>query len=95
MRGELRPEQINLTIQSIIAYGIERPELRDEIFCQIIRQSTDCPRDDWLLRVWQFMSRRSVSWPILPPDTSTNTSPIETGYPLCTRVPSQNVHTQD
>ena len=63
MRGELRQEQINLTIQSIIAYGIERPELRDEIFCQVIRQSTDCPRDDWLLRTWQFMSLCIVAYP--------------------------------
>lgn len=63
LKGELKPEQAILTIQSTIAYGIERPELRDEIFCQLIRQVTDNPRDDSVLRGWHFMALCAIGFP--------------------------------
>ena len=62
LRGELKPEQAVLTIQSTIAYGIERPELRDEIFCQLIRQVTDNPREDACLRGWHFMALCTIAF---------------------------------
>ena len=55
MRGDLRPEQVNITIQNIIMYAIERVELRDEIFCQIMRQVTECPREDETDRGWHLL----------------------------------------
>ena len=63
LKGELKPEQAILTIQSTIAYGIERSELRDEIFCQLIRQVTDNPRDDAVLRGWHFMALCTIAFP--------------------------------
>ena len=62
LKGELKPEQAILTIQSTIAYGIERPELRDEIFCQLIRQVTDNPKEDAVLKGWHFMALCTVAF---------------------------------
>lgn len=56
MKGDMKQEQQLLTIQSTIAYGIERPELRDEIYCQIIRQVTENPKEDAIMRGWHFMT---------------------------------------
>jgi len=56
LKGDMKHEQQLLSIQSTIAYGIERPELRDEIFCQIIRQVTENPKEDATLRGWHFMT---------------------------------------
>ena len=63
LRGDLKPEQYNLTIQSTIAYGIERPELRDEIFCQLIRQVSDNPKDDALMKGWHFLTLCTIAFP--------------------------------
>lgn len=63
LKGDLKPEQYNLTIQSTIAYGIERPELRDEIFCQLIRQVTDNPSEEAIMRGWHFLTLCTIAFP--------------------------------
>ena len=63
LRGDLKADQHNLIIQSTIAYGIERPELRDEIFCQLIRQVTDNPSEESVLRGWHFLTLATIAFP--------------------------------
>ena len=63
LKGDLKPDQSNLIIQSTIAYGIERPELRDEIFCQLIRQVTDNPKEEGVLRGWHFITLCTIAFP--------------------------------
>lgn len=62
LRGDMKQDQFNLTIQSTIAYGIERPELRDEIFCQLIRQVTDNPKDESVTRGWYFLTLCTIAF---------------------------------
>lgn len=63
LKGDLKAEQSNLIIQSTIAYGIDRPELRDEIFCQLIRQVTDNPKEEAVLRGWHFLTLCTIAFP--------------------------------
>ena len=63
LKGDLKAEQSNLIIQSTIAYGIDRPELRDEIFCQLIRQVTDNPKEEAILRGWHFLTLCTIAFP--------------------------------
>ena len=63
LRGDMKQDQYNLTIQSTIAYGIERPELRDEIFCQLIRQVTDNPKDESVVKGWHFLALCTIAFP--------------------------------
>ena len=62
LKGDLKTEQSNLIIQSTVAYGIDRPELRDEIFCQLIRQVTDNPKEEAVLRGWHFLTLCTISF---------------------------------
>lgn len=62
LRGDMKQDQYSLTIQSTIAYGIERPELRDEIFCQLIRQVTDNPKDESVFRGWHFLALCTIAF---------------------------------
>ncbi|XP_070135600.1 unconventional myosin-VIIa isoform X2 [Drosophila bipectinata] len=55
MKGDLGSERELQIIQYIIGLGIEREELRDEIFVQCIRQATNNPSVDWTDRIWLLM----------------------------------------
>lgn len=56
LRGELKENSIIQSTQSIIAYCLERGELRDEVYCQLIRQATNNPSPEQQLRSWQLLS---------------------------------------
>lgn len=55
IRGELSTERELQVIQYIIGQGIEREELRDEIFIQAMRQATNCPSIEWTDRIWLLL----------------------------------------
>ncbi|XP_023167898.2 unconventional myosin heavy chain 6 isoform X2 [Drosophila hydei] len=55
MRGEQNAERELQSIQYIIGLGIEREELRDEIFVQCMRQTTNNPNLEWTDRLWLLM----------------------------------------
>ncbi|CAH0678939.1 unnamed protein product [Chilo suppressalis] len=62
MRGELTPDKETQVIQSIIAKGLEREELRDEILVQCVRQITECPVEEWAERLWLVLCLCAVAW---------------------------------
>ncbi|KAL0868999.1 hypothetical protein ABMA27_007320 [Loxostege sticticalis] len=62
MRGELTADKETQVIQSVIAKGLEREELRDEILVQCVRQITECPVEDWAERVWLVLCLCAVAW---------------------------------
>lgn len=61
-RGELSAERELQAIQYIIGQGIEREELRDEIFVQCMRQATNNPHPDWTDRIWLLMCLTIVAF---------------------------------
>ena len=63
LKGEMKTEQYNLIIQSTIAYAIDRSELRDEVFCQLIRQVTNNPKEDSIMRGWHFLTLCTIAFP--------------------------------
>ena len=55
MKGEYKPDAEVATIQTIIGHGIEKEELRNEIFVQCMRQATNNPNNDSLDRLWLLL----------------------------------------
>ena len=55
IRGELKPDLEIATIQSIISHGIEKEELRNEIYVQCMRQATNNPNTDSLDKLWLLL----------------------------------------
>ncbi|XP_041566031.1 unconventional myosin heavy chain 6 isoform X3 [Drosophila elegans] len=62
MHADHNAERELQIIQYIIGLGIEREELRDEIFVQCIRQSRDNPNDDWADKIWLLMCLSIVAF---------------------------------
>jgi hypothetical protein len=61
-KGEAKPDHV-LLVQNIIAYCLERQELRDEVLCQFIRQITNNPKSDSAQRGWQLLCCCIVAFP--------------------------------
>ena len=62
-RGELKGELEIGTIQTIIRHGIDREELRDEIFVQCVRQINNNPSGDQASRLWLLLCLVVVAFP--------------------------------
>ena len=62
MKGELKGDSEHHVLQGIISHGLQRIDLRDEIFCQLMRQTSDNPHDEQCLRVWHLMYLCLVSF---------------------------------
>lgn len=60
MRNEHKNEV--QVIQSIIGSGLEREELRDEIFVQCIRQVTNNPSSEATERIWLLLCLAIVAF---------------------------------
>lgn len=43
------------SIQQVLSYCVDTEELRDEFFCQLIKQSTDTPTVAMEQRFWELM----------------------------------------
>ncbi|XP_077989590.1 unconventional myosin heavy chain 6-like [Glandiceps talaboti] len=56
LHGRHRDSLVNVTIQHIVGYGIDHPTLRDEIYCQLIRQTNQNPNKDGLRKGWTLMA---------------------------------------
>ncbi|XP_015788511.1 myosin-VIIa-like isoform X2 [Tetranychus urticae] len=59
---DLKSESEVRLIQSIVVKGIEREELRDEIFVQLIRQSTNNPSREETLKAWVLLGLTSAAF---------------------------------
>ncbi|KAK3585200.1 hypothetical protein CHS0354_027488 [Potamilus streckersoni] len=62
MKDEANEESMLSVIQNIVKTGIERIELRDEILCQLIRQTNDNPDQNGLVLAWMFMCLCTASF---------------------------------
>lgn len=62
LAGDLKPEAEIKLIQSIISKALEREELRDEIFVQLCRQSTNNPSRDETVRAWVLFGLASAAF---------------------------------
>ncbi|CAL8090863.1 unnamed protein product [Orchesella dallaii] len=63
MKGELKPETEIQALQTVIGYGIEREELRDEIYVQVLRQINLNPVHEYLERLYLVFCLAIVSFP--------------------------------
>lgn len=62
LRGELSAERELQVIQYVIQQGIEREELRDEIFIQAMRQATNNPSIEWTDKIWLLLCLAIVAF---------------------------------
>lgn len=63
LQNDLKADAEIKIIQTIIAYGIEREELRDEIFIQLIRQSNNNPSRNECIKAWVLLGLTTAAFP--------------------------------
>lgn len=84
MRGEFRHDTAHSVLRSVIGYGLERLELRDEIYCQLMRLTNDNPHQDYEVRVWDVLCLCSVSFA-----PSTTLSKVSDDWSWCTHLSTE------
>ncbi|XP_036363572.1 unconventional myosin-X isoform X4 [Octopus sinensis] len=63
IRGEeTNSDSVIQFLQNFVRYGLERIELRDELYCQIVRQTHRNPDTDALIKAWGVMSFCSAAF---------------------------------
>ncbi|GAB1607514.1 unconventional myosin-X isoform X1 [Argonauta hians] len=63
IRGEeTNSDSVIQFLQNFVRYGLERIELRDELYCQIVRQTHRNPDTDALIKTWGVMSFCSAAF---------------------------------
>ncbi|CAH1792132.1 unnamed protein product [Owenia fusiformis] len=62
LKSDLKSEHTICTLKHIIGQGINRVELRDEIYCQLLRFTTDMPDKGGKHRLWFLMALSVVSF---------------------------------
>lgn len=62
-RGECKVDSEVTTIQNIVRHGLEREELRDEIYVQCVRQLTNNPNAEQVDRLWLLLCLVVVAFP--------------------------------
>ena len=62
-KGDLKGDPEIATMQQMIQLGLEREELRDEIYVQIVRQLTDNPHQEQTDRLWLLLCLVVVAFP--------------------------------
>eukprot|EP00036_Acanthoecidae_sp_10tr_P012400 CAMPEP_0206295594 /NCGR_PEP_ID=MMETSP0106_2-20121207/5245_1 /ASSEMBLY_ACC=CAM_ASM_000206 /TAXON_ID=81532 /ORGANISM="Acanthoeca-like sp., Strain 10tr" /LENGTH=2074 /DNA_ID=CAMNT_0053726249 /DNA_START=150 /DNA_END=6370 /DNA_ORIENTATION=- len=63
MQKKLDDDKANTFIQTTVAWGIEREELRDELYCQVMKQASMNLNPDEQERAWSFLCMCCVSFP--------------------------------
>ena len=61
-KGEPENSEVS-TLQAIIHHGLEREELRDEIYVQIVRQLNKNPHPEQIDRLWLLLCLVVVAFP--------------------------------
>src|SRR6218665_1833135 len=63
MRSETKASEASQSfVRSIFAQCIQHIELRDELFCQVVRLLTDNPSDEMRFRLWPLLCLASISF---------------------------------
>ena len=62
MHGDLKLDGAFMTLREIVATGINNVELRDEIYCQLMRQSRGNPQPESCARLYHIMSLCAMSF---------------------------------
>lgn len=62
IKDECKDDVALQTVQKYVKAGIERIELRDEIFCQLVRQTRSNPERPWLLTTWTLLCLCTASF---------------------------------
>lgn len=60
MKGEMKEDLGHTCLRGIVGLGLQRIELRDEIYCQLYRQTNGNPHRDYQLRLWLLWCLCSV-----------------------------------
>ncbi|XP_052766932.1 myosin-I heavy chain-like isoform X3 [Mya arenaria] len=62
LKEDVKDDSSSSVIQTVIKHGIKRIELRDEILCQLIRQTNENPDDSSLILGWLFLCLTTASF---------------------------------